>query len=117
MSDTPGPLVVPVAVRRQAIAARHSADRSVEEVDLLKEDMKNFIEFFVREHDLLRTTVDGLGSDRFSRGARAVLRQQLLQMEAILCSAHAKFLPFVSLPTLPIFLIPQPLQWQWILVN
>ena len=105
MSEIPGPSVVPAPVRRQSIAARHNFDRAVEEINLLKDDMLNFVKFFGRENDLLRNTLSELRDvdDQFSRGAAAVLTLQLREVEATLGKVYGKFLPYIPLPNLPIF--------------
>ena len=102
-TDVPGPLSVPVCVRRRAIALHHSMSRANEEVLLLRDEMTNIVRHFVHEHDLLCAALNNLNLENlYERGAGAVLAAQLSSIEAMLKASHSLFSGCVdNLPPLP----------------
>lgn len=88
--------------KRRAIALYQKIARAREEESMLKDDMVNYIKFFIEQHGLLHSAIkSATACSSYGRGVQAILHVQIKEVECRLKRAEHSFSGHAVLPPLP----------------
>lgn len=96
---------IPLSVKLDAIRLYHLKMRATEEIEILKNDMKNTYSFYIHERELVKNAAEQTQALEpflpFEQGCLVLLHQELLSLEATLRNIRSRFMEFVDLENFP----------------